>query len=93
MKFAPESLEMRRLLAVVSEHITSDTRWTVEESPYEVTRDIDVERGATLRIDAGVEVRFRPRTGIDVSDEWSPTESRTPEYASFPYPDATAGTG
>ena len=31
-----------------------------DSSPYMITKDIEVARGATLRIEPGVEVRFKP---------------------------------
>jgi len=42
----------------VSGGITRDTVWDVAHSPYIVTGDVTVERGATLTIESGVQVRF-----------------------------------
>ena len=44
---------------VVSGRISSSVRWVPESSPYIVSGDIIVARGATLTIAAGTEVRFR----------------------------------
>ena len=38
--------------------ISKDTVWTAKNSPYYITGDITVEQGATLVVDAGVEVIF-----------------------------------
>ena len=42
----------------VSGAITSDTTWSVSESPFIVTGDIGIAPGVTLTIEPGVEVRF-----------------------------------
>lgn len=44
---------------VVSGNISGSVRWIPEKSPYIVSGDIIVGRGATLTIAAGTEVRFR----------------------------------
>ncbi len=51
----------------ISGLIAESTRWTVEGSPYLVTGPVLVDSGATLTLDAGVEVRFTRGTGIDVA--------------------------
>jgi hypothetical protein len=38
--------------------ISTDTTWTLDNSPYIFTRDVIVEEGATLTIEPGVEVKF-----------------------------------
>jgi hypothetical protein len=44
---------------VVSGNISTDTTWTLTESPYYVTDWIEVEEGVTLTIEPGTVVRFR----------------------------------
>ena len=51
----------------VSGAITSDTTWTVDNSPYLVTSEITVAAGATLTIDPGVDVLFRPDTRMVIN--------------------------
>jgi parallel beta-helix repeat protein len=40
--------------------ITGDVRWTKAGSPYIITSDVEVVRGARLTIEPGVVVRFKP---------------------------------
>lgn len=47
--------------------ITSDARWTLDQSPYTVTCDVRVGAGVTLEIEPGVEVRFEAGTALEVS--------------------------
>src|SRR5687768_14606523 len=51
---------MRRetMATTVSGSIDTDTTWVRAASPYEVTGNIIVQRGVTLAVEAGVEVRF-----------------------------------
>ncbi len=44
--------------STVSGMISTDTNWTLEGSPYTVVDNITVENGATLTIEAGVQVLF-----------------------------------
>lgn len=44
---------------IVFGRISGNVRWTPENSPYIVSRDIIVAQGSTLTIAAGTEVRFR----------------------------------
>lgn len=43
-----------------------DETWNAAGSPYVVTCNVTVGAACTLGIDAGVEVRFQPATGIEV---------------------------
>src|SRR5690349_2915077 len=60
-----ELLEPRRLLTDVSGHISSDTVWTVANSPYNLVGDTVVDGGKTLTIQNGVTVNFQPRNPAD----------------------------
>lgn len=44
--------------------ITTDTTWTLADSPYIVTCDVVVQNDATLAVEAGVEVRFEAGTKL-----------------------------
>ena len=44
--------------------ITSDTTWTLAGSPYVAISTVTIRNGATLTIEAGVEVRFNQDLGI-----------------------------
>lgn len=46
--------------------IEGATRWTLEQSPVIIARDHVIVPGASLQIDPGVEVRFKPNTNIYV---------------------------
>ncbi|MCJ2563308.1 MAG: right-handed parallel beta-helix repeat-containing protein, partial [Candidatus Thermoplasmatota archaeon] len=47
--------------------IPTDTNWTMDGSPYDVIDNITVENGATLTIEAGVQVIFNDRNYILVN--------------------------
>ncbi len=51
----------------VSGVITSDTTWTVANSPYVVTDSLDIQAGVTLTIEAGVEVHAENNASLDVN--------------------------
>jgi hypothetical protein len=48
----------------VSGNITADTTWSKANSPYIVTRTVQVYPGATLTIDPGVTIKFNQGTGL-----------------------------
>ncbi len=51
--------------------IDTDTTWTLEGSPYDVTNTLTIERGATLSIDPGVTVSFHDETLLLVKGDLS----------------------
>lgn len=55
----------------VNENITSDVIWTLEESPYIVTNDIEVSNEGSLFIEPGVTVKVDGEYTIDVYGEFS----------------------
>jgi hypothetical protein len=55
-----------QLATTVSDDIATDTTWTPAGSPYVVAGPISVLSTATLTVEAGVEVRFRPAAGLRV---------------------------
>ncbi len=52
---------------LVSGAITTNTTWTLANSPYQVTGDIDVRAGVTLTIAPGVSVLFNSGTDMTVN--------------------------
>ncbi len=53
----------------VSGNITSDTTWTLANSPYIVTGTIQVLQGSKLTIEPGVIVKFNQNTGLNIDGE------------------------
>lgn len=51
------------LTNIPQQDITTDTHWTLSGSPYIIYGDFQITNGATLTIDAGVEVRFAKVSG------------------------------
>ncbi len=54
----------------VTQNVCANTRWRLLDSPVNVLNTITIRCGATLTIDPGVEVRFRPDAYIQVSERW-----------------------
>lgn len=52
---------------VPASSITADTTWRAADAPIDVTGYVTVERGATLTIEPGVEVRFAHGAGMTVA--------------------------
>ncbi len=55
----------------ISSNIAQNSTWTVEGSPYIITKDITVYSGATLSIEPGCEVRFAYNTSLTVKGRLS----------------------
>jgi len=51
---------------IINSDITSDTTWTLANSPYHITASFDIASGVTLTIEPGVEVWFLGKFTIDV---------------------------
>jgi len=47
--------------------VTSDTVWTLEDSPIEVSGNLTIIRGVTLSVEPGVEARFETRSSLIVN--------------------------
>ena len=68
----------------VEEDIRSDTTWTEVDSPFQLTKSIDVNNGATLTIEPGVVVKFGENFNLDVYGNLSAigSESKTINFTS-----------
>lgn len=51
----------------ISQHIEQDTKWLQANSPYIITNDLAILKGATLSIEAGVKVFFSRETKLVVA--------------------------
>lgn len=60
--------ELRILGTDLSNTVNSDSYLTVANSPYEVTKDLIIDNGATLYIEPGVTVMFDQNTSIITKD-------------------------
>lgn len=76
---------------IVDSNITTDTTWTLANSPYHVTDSIEVEAGVTLTIEPGVEVwigkklYIRVREGASIIARGTPTQHITIDRYIDPY--------
>lgn len=68
----------------VNQDITQSTRWTLADSPVTVLRPVRVLNGATLTIDPGVEVRFRPDARLQIGESNSAGTMNAMGTASLP---------
>jgi len=48
----------------ITENITSNTAWTINDSPYVLRNSINIDSGVTLTIEPGVVVKFEPGPSI-----------------------------
>lgn len=55
----------------ISSNVSQNTIWTVEGSPYIITKDITVNTGVLLNIEPGCEVRFAYNTSLTVKGRLS----------------------
>ena len=51
---------------IITSDIDVNTTWTLDNSPYIIDTTLNINSGATLTIDAQIEVRFRPGTSMSV---------------------------
>ncbi|RLC63174.1 MAG: hypothetical protein DRI80_04585 [Chloroflexota bacterium] len=65
---------------IIDSNITTDTTWTLANSPYRVTAEIDVEPGVTLTIEPGVTVWIEKDLKIHVRAGASIIAKGTPEH-------------
>lgn len=62
----PFFVEITQATDINGGHITSDTTWTLADSPFLINGDVVVDYGVTLTIEPGVEVRFKDKYNIYV---------------------------
>lgn len=63
---AQEGDQPLRADTVISSNITTDTTWTANGNPYEVTTVVTVNPGVTLTVEPGVQVIFAQNAGLRV---------------------------
>ncbi len=63
---------------IIDSNITTDTTWTLANSPYHVTKIIEIETGVTLTIEPGVEVWIAEKLYIHVREGGSIVARGTP---------------
>ena len=63
---------------IIASNITADTTWTLANSPYHVTKNIDIEAGVTLTIEPGVTVWIGEKLYVHVREGSSIIARGTP---------------
>jgi len=63
---------------IINSNITADTTWTLANSPYHVTNNIEIEPGVTLTIEPGVQVWIGERLYVHVREGASIIAKGTP---------------
>jgi len=63
---------------IINSNITTDTTWTLANSPYHVTNNIEIEPGVTLTIEPGVQVWIGEKLYVHVRDGASIIAKGTP---------------
>ncbi len=63
---------------IINSNITTDTTWTLANSPYHVTNNIEVDAGVTLTIEPGVQVWIGEKFYVHVREGASITAKGTP---------------
>ena len=80
---------------IINSNITSDTTWTLANSPYHLLTNVDVEAGVTLSIEPGVEIWIDAKRYIHVREGASIIAKGTPtqRITISRYIDPETGTG
>ncbi len=57
-------------------HITKDTRWNADDSPYILERDLIIDKGVSLTISPGVQVLIKKPKIFDTTAQYDGTDSQ-----------------
>ena len=68
LAFCAGSLDHAEAAVNVAGPITTNTNWTLANSPYTVTADVSIDTGSTLTIEAGVVVLFNAGTNFIINN-------------------------
>lgn len=80
------------VFTTISNDITEDTHWTVENSPYFIANDISVADGKTLIIDPGVVVKFEYEANLIIEGKIEAIGTElNPIYFTSLYDDSVGG--
>ena len=63
---------------IINSNITTDTTWTLTNSPYHITHNVEIEAGVTLTIEPGVEVWIGQKLYVHVREGASIIAKGTP---------------